>query len=257
MSKDAPVQAVVKAAEILRCFYTHDELGLTELSQILGYNKSTTAGLVASLRHVGFLDQNERGHLILGRELFFLGSHVNIHLSEICRPYLEKMCADSGETVNLAIRDGAMVTYLNKVESAYSVRICTSIGQKLPFYCTAVGKAIFSRLDKTETERAFTSVLPHQYTQRTITDLKQLQDNLDISRKRGYALDIEELETGLICVAVPVTDRNGYPIAAVSISGPSQRMTDTTLERAVCSAKEAAEQISAKYRYHHFESAPP
>ena len=255
MSKDAPVQAIVKAAEILRCFYTHEELGLTELSQELGYNKSTAAGLVASLRHVGFLEQNERGHLILGRELFYLGSHVNIHLSDICRPYLEKMCADSGETVNLAIRDGAMVAYLNKIESAHSVRICTSIGQRLPFYCTAVGKAIFSCLDREETERAFASAVPHRLTQKTITDLAQLQNDLDISRERGYALDIEELEAGLICVAVPIIDKNGYPIAAVSISGPSQRMTDAAIEQAAVSAMEAAEQISAKYRYYHFESS--
>ncbi len=248
-AKEAPVQSICKAAAILRCFYTRDELGLTELSQMVGMNKSTAAGLVISLRHEGFLTQNERGKLQLGSELFFLGSHVNVSLSDICRPYLERMLAESDETVNLAVPDGPMVAYVSKIESPHSMRICTSIGQRLPFYCTAVGKAIYSRLSEDAVGDAFAAAKPRKFTENTITDYEALRRDLVDARIRGYATDAEELEPGLVCVAAPILDGGGKPFAAVSVSGPAQRMQAEKIDRAARIVLSAAAEISARYSY--------
>ncbi len=241
------IQSVARAIEILQCFKEHDELGLTEISNLVGLHKSTTAGLVNTLREEKFLEMNEAsGKLRLGIELFCLSQSAKYELRDICRPYIDELLKCSGETVNLAVRDENQVVYIEKKESAHSMRICTAIGEHKPFYCTAIGKAIFAQLSDEEVTRAFASTEIQPFTSHTITDLDRLREELAQVRQTGIALDNEELEYGLICIAAPVFNPRGHVEASISVSGPAPRMDSETRERLGEMVKSVAAQISAK-----------
>ena len=223
--KQPSIQSINRAVSILRCFADKQELGLTEISNMLGLHKSTTAGIVNTLKDEALLVQNrENGKLRLGIELFCLAVNAKMELSELVMPYLDHLLKETEETVNLAVRDGVHIVYIEKKESPHSMRICTSVGKRLPLYCTAIGKAILAFMDETERELVLDELTFYPFTEKTITDKRMLLEILDIIRTEGAAYDFEELENGLVCIAAPIFNKYGQPIAAVSVSGPSIRM---------------------------------
>lgn len=229
--KKCPVQSVARAAAILRCFADSASLGLTEISRAVGLNKSTAAGLVTSLKAEGFLAQKADGSYTLGPELFRLGSLVNVGLEELSGRHLKALLDATNETVNLATCENGMVTYVSKLESTHSVRIISRIGQSLPFYCAGIGKAIYAFLDEAEVSRCFAALEKKKYTEKTILDYDALLVELARVRRNGYAIDYEEYEYGLVCVAAPIFNRNRVPVASVSVSGPTVRMDYDTIRR--------------------------
>jgi len=223
--KQPPIQSITRAISILRCFTDKQELGLTEISAMLGLHKSTTAGIVNTLKDEALLVQNkENGKLRLGIELFCLAVNAKMELGELVMPYLDRLLLETEETVNLAVRDGLHIVYIEKKESPHSMRICTSVGKRLPLYCTAIGKAILAFMDEEERELVLDELTFFPFTEKTITDKRLLIKELDDIRQEGVSYDFEELESGLVCVASPIFDKYGQPIAAVSVSGPSIRM---------------------------------
>lgn len=226
------IQSVERAIQILRLFEDTEKLGVTEISRLLGLHKSTTFGIVNTLAVNKFLEQDpDSGKYKLGIDLFRISSHVQIGIREIGAPHVEQLMESIGETVNLVVRDDIYVVYIEKKESPHSMRICTKIGQRMPMYCTAVGKAIMAFLSRSETEAILARTEIHSYTDRTLRTKEELMAQLDQVRSRGYALDDEELEYGLVCIAVPVLDSNMKPLAAISVSGPKQRMTPENIAR--------------------------
>ncbi|MDR3342162.1 MAG: IclR family transcriptional regulator [Treponema sp.] len=220
------IQSVERAIAILRCFEDRDELGVTEISEITGLNKSTAFGLINTLRKEKFLQSDEKtGRLKLGLGLFRLSVNVKLDLKNICAPYINELLQTTKETVNLVIRDEDNVVYIEKKESPYSMRISTRIGQQLPLYCTAVGKAILAFLRDDEIQEYIGRVRLKPFTDKTLKSKKELHEQLIRIRNEGYAYDIEELENGVICVAVPLLSWERIPVGGLSISGPSTRMT--------------------------------
>ena len=223
--KQPPIQSITRAFSILRCFSDKQELGLTEISIMVGLHKSTTAGIINTLKDEALLVQNqENGKLKLGIELFCLAVNAKMELGELVMPYLDHLLQKTEETVNLAIRDGVHIVYIEKKESPHSMRICTNVGKRLPLYCTAIGKAILAFMDETERERVLNELVFHPFTEKTVTDKRKLLELLESIRVEGISYDFEELENGLICIAAPIFDKYGQPVAAVSVSGPSIRM---------------------------------
>jgi len=221
------IQSVNRAVDILRCFETRELLGVTEIAEMADLNKSTAFGIVATLTAEGLLEQDSTtGRYRLGLELFRLGSMVNTSTRRLVLPELEKLTQELEETVNYVRPDGGDVVYLIKKESSHSMRICTKTGQRLPMYCTAVGKAILAHLPGEECSRIVSAFQFAAYTENTVPDAAALLSQLQSIRKNGYAVEREELEYGLICVAVPVLDSRGRPVAAISCSGPKVRMTE-------------------------------
>jgi DNA-binding IclR family transcriptional regulator len=220
------IQSVERAIAILRCFEDHDELGVTEISKMVGLNKSTAFGLINTLRKEKFLQADEKtGGLKLGLGLFRLSVNVKLDLKNICAPYINELLQTTKETVNLVVRDGDNVVYIEKKESPYSMRISTRIGQQLPLYCTAVGKAILSFLRDDEIQEYIGRVRLKPFTDKTLKSKKELHEQLTGIRDKGYAYDIEELEDGIICIAVPLLSPERIPAGGLSVSGPSIRMT--------------------------------
>jgi DNA-binding IclR family transcriptional regulator len=241
------IQSVQRAIAILRCFEEHDELGVTEISKMVGLNKSTTFGLIDTLRKEKFLQVDEKtGSLKLGLGLFRLSANVKLDLKNICAPYINELLQTTKETVNLVIRDGDNVVYIEKKESPYSMRISTRIGQQLPLYCTAVGKAILSFLRDDEIQEYIGRVRLKPFTDKTLKSKKELYEQLACIRDKGYAYDMEELENGVICVAVPLLSPERIPVGGLSVSGPSIRMTPAKRKEITKQLLTRAAQISLK-----------
>lgn len=226
MQRIAPIQSVERAIWILKCFETHGELSLSEISRMLALHKSTTFGLVSTLEAYRLLEQDQSsGKYRLGIELFRLGSKVNVDLRSIVAPYLDKLVRICGETVNFVIPDGDSVVYLEKKESPHSMRIATALGQREPLYRTATGKAILAKLPLDTAKDILQRTKFERMTSNTLLSVEEVLQQLSVIRKCGYAVDNEELEYGLVCLGVAIVDSNSQPVGAISVSGPASRMT--------------------------------
>lgn len=250
MSKDKIIQSVSRAIQILRCFEEHEELGVTDISRMMGLHKSTVFGLIVTLESHKLLEKNEEtGRYRLGLELFRMGTKVNSGLRNIALPYLEKLAGLYEETVNLVTADDMYVVYLEKIEGSHSMRICTRVGGRLPVYCTAVGKAILANLSEAEADSLIERIEFRRFTENTICSKEQLLQYLACAREKGYAEDTEELEPGLSCVAAPIFNHYGRAFAAISVSGPASRMTEDLRKRIGISLMEFTRDISRKLGY--------
>jgi IclR family transcriptional regulator, KDG regulon repressor len=241
------IQSVERAYKILKCFEENRMLRITDISNMLSLHKSTTFGLVSTLEEFNLLEQDDQtGMYKLGMELFKLGAHVDINLRSIVAPYIDNLVAICQETVNLVGREDDLVFYIEKKESPHSMRICTKLGQELPMYCTAVGKAILASLDPCEAEDILQRTEFRRYTNNTHRTVKAVKEELIKIRLNGYAVDNEELEYGLVCIGVAIVDRKGSPVGGISVSGPVTRMDDKMLQKASELLIEYANQIKLK-----------
>lgn len=242
------IQSVERAVRILQCFEEQESLGVTEIASKVNLNKSTVFGLVTTLAETGLLEQDgDTGRYRLGLELFRLGSRVDSNTRRMVMPALDALAVQLEETVNYVRPDGGDVVYLIKKESPHSMRICTRTGQRLPMYCAAVGKVILAALPEEEREAIIRNFRYEAYTEHTVVSDAALRENLKQVRRDGYALDREELEYGLICVGVPILDRNGRPVGAISCSGPKVRMTEEKILQCRKALQEQADRLSSYY----------
>ena len=232
MERIGPIQSVERAIWILKCFEDCQELSLAELSRKLGIHKNTVFGLVTTLKAYGLLAQNqETTKYRLGMELYRLGSYVSVDLRSVVTPYLNRLVDLCGETANLMVPDGGSVLYLEKKESPHSIIISTKLGLRLPLHITAGGKAILSRMPE-ESARAILAEANYEpRTDKTLTSPEAVMSELIQIRRCGYAVDNEELEYGLLCLGTAIVNSTGEPVAAISISGPIQRMDPETQKR--------------------------
>jgi DNA-binding IclR family transcriptional regulator len=153
--------------------------------------------------------------------------------------------AETEETAHLCILEGTHVIYIDKIEPARSVRMITRIGASNPVYCTSVGKAILAFLPEERLADLLPRIHFERFTHRTISTPEALRVEIEKTRRRGYAVDDEELEEGLRCIAVPVLDAQRLPIAAVSVSGPSFRVTAQKLPQIANHLLQCVRAISA------------
>ena len=209
------------------------DAGTEKIAKKVGLTKSTTFGIVSSLTKLGFLEQDKStGQYMLGLELFLLGTKVDAEGRNIIGRELDALVETLGETINYVRRQGGNVIYIAKKESPHSMRISTTVGMSLPMYCSAVGKAILAYLPQDEQDAIINVTEFQNLTDNTLASAETLRSELKKIRSQGFALDSEELEYGLTCVAVPILNIQGYPVAAISCSGPSTRMTPEKI--AVC-----------------------
>jgi DNA-binding IclR family transcriptional regulator len=226
MQTKKTVNSVVKALNILELLEKHKELGVTELGEILGYDKSTTFRLLATLKERGFVAQNQKTHKYSNAiKLLLLGNGVLRHrnYSHNVRIELKKLAETTRETVNLAIAEGIEVVYIDRYETEDILKIANAIGQRRPMYCTAVGKAIMAYYDPGYVDSLCAHFPFEAFTEFTCTNKKALLRELELIRERGYSIDNREHYLGIRCVAVPILSRHKEPLAAVSISIPQFR----------------------------------
>lgn len=199
----------------------------------------------------GFVMRKRDKRYVPGYKLVEYGSMVlrKIDLREIAHPYLVDVMSKTGQTVHLVLKDGFEGVYIDKVEGINSIPMISRIGMKIRLYSAASGKAILAYLPEEELEEYLSRVRLEPKTPNTIVNPVKLKEELKRIKEAGYAIDNEENEIGIKCVGVPIFDHNGYPIAGMSISGASQRLTDEVIEICASALKKAAEEISRKLGY--------
>ena len=248
----AGAPAVRHAVQLLEAFIDGPaEYGISELGRRVGLNKSTVHRLVATLVEVGWLDRNPATDKYrLGLKLFELGSAVaaRLEVRENALPYMQALMEQSGETVHLAILDDDEMVYVAKVESLHAIRLFSQIGQHGPVHCTGVGKVLLAHADPALLEQVIAAGLP-AYTINTLTDPDALRAQLAQVRARGYALNQEESEYGLVSAAAPVFDHTGAVVAGLSAAGPTLRMTPDKLPGLIEQVVETAAQVSRRMGY--------
>ena len=224
------VQSVDRALDLLEALSTAGELGVSEVAARTGLTVSTAHRLLSGLAGRGYVAQNpETGRYLLGFKVLELTGGLEVLTSPLraaARPYLERIQQATSETTNLCILDGDRVIYVDQVEGSHSVRMFTRLGRSALAHTTGSGKAILTYRPRDAIERLYPrSREPFErLTPRTLTTLDALRDDFVRIRRRGYALDTEEHEEGVSCVATPVFDAAGFACAAISISGPTARI---------------------------------
>jgi DNA-binding IclR family transcriptional regulator len=197
------------------------------------------------------LEQNrETGKYRLGLALFELGTLVRRKMDAASASHNEitALGESTGETVQLALLDHLSVLYIRIRESKQAVRMSSSLGSRAPAHCTSVGKALLAHQPAELVAQVVENGLK-RYTMNTITDPAALVEELASVRAKGYAVDDEEIEVGLRCVAAPIRDHSGHVVAAVSVAAPVQRMTKKNILSTVPGVVAAAEAISRRLGY--------
>jgi IclR family KDG regulon transcriptional repressor len=226
------LSSVATAIELLKAFSEDEvEIGISALAKRLGVAKSTAHRLATTLLSENLLEQDRAtGKYRLGIALFRLGTLVRrrMNVSEVARPHLFSLRQTTNETVHLAILDGTEIMYVYYLESTQAIRMRSDLGGRKPAYCTAEGQAILAFGPPDVVDRVAKGGLRAR-TPQTITDPNKLLKALTLVRQRGYAMDDEESEIGMRCIAAPVRNDSGEVVAAVGVAGPVSRLTKKTL----------------------------
>ncbi len=219
------VQSVERALDLLEVLAAApDEMGVTELTEATGLPGATIHRLLATLLSRGYAHQDPvTRRYSLGSRLVRLGGSAGRRFGTWMRPWLVELMELSGETANLAVLEDSHVVYVAQVPSRHKVRMFTEVGNRLLPHTTAVGKVLLAFRPREVTGAVIArNGLPGR-TGRTITDAGRLYRELEQVARRGYAVDDEEEEEGVCCIAVPVFGPDDAP-AAMSVSGPTSRL---------------------------------
>jgi IclR family transcriptional regulator, acetate operon repressor len=243
------VQSLGRALEMLDLLANAGgELGVTELARRLEVHKSTASRLLATLQEHGLVEQNPASDKYrLGYGLVRLAGAVvaELDLARAARAVMQELADRTRETVNLALLQGDQVVNIDQISAPHLVVNVNWVGKQNPMHCTSTGKVLLAFLPADDRRRLLSKPL-HRLTPRTITERSTLDKQLQRVREDGYAFTLEELEVGLNAVAAPVRDSRGAVIAAVSVSGPSYRVSPQRLGDLGMMAREAAEAISRR-----------
>lgn len=224
------IGSVQRAINILNLFSENEfELGTTEIAKKLDLPKSTAAGLIVTLLHNNYLDQNPAnrkyrlGYKLAERAHILLTSN---NLRQVAYPFIEDLNRNVGESVNLGVKDDNMIVYIERLHGSKMLSMRPEIGKREPIHSTALGKSILAILPVKEISNFIMGYEFTKLTPNTIVQPSEFLMDIERTRLRGYAIDDEENEIGGRCVAAPIIDFQGKPIAAISISVPVQRMPD-------------------------------
>ncbi len=241
--------SIANAFSVLEHFNHHQpEWGVRELAIELGVNKSTLYRTLATLETIGILRKNpENDKYSLGLKLFDLGNRVDVNQSFIrhTHPILKKVADEITETVHLGILKEGNVFMVDKIESPFGLKLNSSIGSSSPIHCTGIGKVLLAHSTSTFIDSVLIGNL-EKLTPFTICNKQRLKKELKTVKKQGFALDRQELELGLICVAVPVFNNNNEVVASLSAAGPAIRFKEESLENYVSILKNGATAIQHK-----------
>lgn len=222
---DKGIQVIDRALDILELLSLEkDGLGVTDIGNRIGLHKSTVHRILSAMAERGYIEKTSaRGSYKLGLKLIEISSvYLNsIELKTEARPYLWELTSKLGQTSHLAILEGNDAVYIDKVDVVTSIRLYSQIGRRIPVYCSALGKSLLSGLAEPELDKIVKGCSFKKLTDNTIDNKNQLLSQVEEVRKNGWALDNEEHEEGVRCIASPIFDYRGKVIAAVSISGPS------------------------------------
>ena len=246
--------SIAKCFQVLEALNTAGRaVGLTELAQLAGLDRSGVQRVTHTLRVLGYLRQDPatKAFRLSGRMLEF--GHTVLATNEVrerAQPHLEALNRRSSETVNLLELEGDEIVYVSRFPSMHAVSVDLHVGSRLPAFCTAAGRAILSRIDPAEALARLKAARRTGMTRFTVTDLAGLRQALQTARDQGYAMNNQEAFVGDISIAAPLLDRLGRPLGAVNIAVPSPRwQLNDVLQRLVPQLLKTVAAINRELRY--------
>ena len=246
------MKTIQKAIDVLEIFLDTDEIRLADLASLTGMNVSTAHRVVTSLVKRGYLVQRQkRQKYSLGTKILQF-SHVlskRMKIKDVAFPILDGLNKVVGESVNIAILDRNEAVYIEHIESKQDLRIFTQVGNRVPLHCTGVGKVFLAYMNDEELEKALNGKGLPAYTQKTVTDATKLKQDLAVVRQEGIGTDDEEREIGVKCIASPIKNDIGSIIAALSVSGPSARLSSKRIREMKPLIRSCALEISRAMGY--------
>ena len=252
-SPNYPIKVLDKTFSILDILLQHgSSMHMTEISKKLDLYPSTTHRILDTLKHWGYIEQDPHTQKYqLGLKALELGM-AKLHQMDLAReatPYLKELVKQCNETVHLGVLEGGEVLYLAKEESSQTIRMISYVGKRAPLHCTALGKVLLAYLSAEERKKILGEKVLPRLTENTITDKMELEKELGKVREQGFALDREENEKDVRCVAAPIRNYQGEVIAALSISSPIFRIDKNAQNNLKKALIEASEKISKRLGY--------
>ncbi|HJB01843.1 MAG TPA: IclR family transcriptional regulator [Candidatus Mediterraneibacter merdavium] len=252
MEQKNPIQVAGRLFQTLELLADTGSIGLMELSDTLGLNKTTAHRVLNSLIYMGYARQNPaNGKYEPTFKIVDIATRImsKVDILQSVRPYLRRLMEASGETVHFVERDGTDAVYIDKVEAFNNgMQMVSRIGSRIPLYCSGVGKAMMARMEDWEAEEIWNTSDICALTEHTITDHEEFKKELEQIRQQGYALDNEENQIGVRCIACSLKVPMGDTKYAFSISAPVSRMDDGRIREladyVLGTAKEMAENLA-------------
>lgn len=254
------VASVLKVFGILQALSEEKNIGVTELSQKVMMSKSTVYRFLQTMKGLGYVNQEgESDRYSLSLKLFDLSNKALEHQSflGIADAEMRKLREQTKETIHLAVREDSHIVYINKVSSEhYNLCMSSKIGSQASIHGTGLGKILLAWLDRDLQQDIINSIEFVQYTPKTILTAKQFLEELEKVKVQGYAEDNEETELGLHCFSVPIYNRMGSIIAALSLSTSIFRCNKENEKEFIDKLHIAAAQISKKMGFENYPFLP-
>lgn len=243
------VQSVERTLDLLEALANaQGEISITHLAQRTSLHVSTVHRLLATLVHRGYVRQNrETSRYYLGSKLALLseGAPRYTELRLLSRGPLQSLVDLIDETANLVVVEDTSSVYIDQVQCKQVVRLFNQVGNRVPLQATAAGKVILAYAPPEQRDRVIERLEFRAYTPRTVGSRSALLAALESVRRSAYALDEEEYQAGVRCIAVPILTPDGQPVAALSVSAPAHRLPRTRAVEILPPMRRAAQQIAS------------
>ena len=247
------MKSLLKAIDTIDAVAEAGSVGIRELSSITGFPPSTIHRIVTALVEKNYFQQDPvTRRYSLSFRLLELGARFQqqTHLTTIALPHLEALMAATRESVNLAVPDGDSMVYLDSVQSHYTMlQLFTRPGARVPLYATGVGKLFLSQMEESELEAYLHRTKPTAITPHTLVAWEDILKDLEMIRQHGYAVDDQEMEEGVRCIAALIYEHQGNPTASVSITGTATRITPDRIRQYGNLVNACAQAISGQLGY--------
>ncbi len=248
------INSLAKGFDVLSCFKEGRQAhNLTEMAEMLGWNKPTTFRFAYTLQRLGYLQQDpETKKYRLGVRVLELGFGFlsGLELPDLALPHMKDLSRLTGESVNLAILDGPDIIYVARVPTNRITVVNLHVGTRLPAYCTSMGKVLLASLPWDQVKKTMARVKLVKHTPNTVGSLDEMKKSLDLIRELGYAITDQELEMGVRSAAAPVRNATGTVVASVNISTAAAQVSlDDLVDRMVPPLLKCAEAISSSLGY--------
>lgn len=249
-----PIKVLDKSLCILETLLRHNsDMSVSEIGEELMIYPSTIHRILDTLKYWGYVEQDpDTQRYRLGLKAVELGM-AKLHQMDLVKeatPYLEKLVDQCNETVHLGVLEEGEVLYLAKEEPSQSIRMVSQVGRRAPIHCTALGKVLLAHLSEEERKKILDKKGLPRFTEKTITDEKELEKELYKVKEQGFVLDRGEHEKDVRCIAAPIRNHQGKVIAAISISGPAFRIDvdkqDDLKEALIQTSKKISERLGHK-----------
>ena len=241
------IKSLDRAMMVLEFLSEGQGKSLTELAQDLQQSPATLYRVLTTLEGRGLVEfETETQAWHIGAQAFVIGARFlrRTSLVERARPILRRLMEQTGETANLGVEKTGMVLFLSQVETHENIRAFFPPGTLSPMHSSGIGKALLAQMEEARFERVLLDHPLTAFTKHTITEPERLRQEMEAIRSQGYAIDQEEKNDGMFCIAASVFDMHREAVAGISVSGPTSRISKRPVEEIAATVMEAAAQIT-------------